>query len=108
MWPTAAGKVVVRCVHIILSRSLDAKERRNVGDLLAKDTIFLVFLGPHIVHMEVPRLGVESEPQLLTYATATAIQDPSHICDLHHSSRQRWILKPLSEARDQTCTQWEL
>ena len=24
------------------------------------------------------------------------------ICDLHHSSQQRWILNPLSEARDQT------
>ena len=26
--------------------------------------------------------------------------DPSHICDLHHSSRQRWVLNPLSAARD--------
>ena len=25
------------------------------------------------------------------------------VCDLHHSSRQRQILNPLSEARDQTC-----
>ena len=24
------------------------------------------------------------------------------ICDLHHSSWQRWILNPLNEARDQT------
>ena len=38
---------------------------------------FLVFLGPHPRHMEVPRLGVESELQLLTYTTATAIRDPS-------------------------------
>ena len=29
--------------------------------------------------------------------------DPSHICNLHHSSRQRWILKSLSKARNQTC-----
>ena len=35
-------------------------------------------------------------------ATATATSDPSRICDLHHSSRQRWILNPLSEAGDQT------
>ena len=28
--------------------------------------------------------------------------DPSHICSLHHSSRQCQILNPLSEARDQT------
>ena len=51
--------------------------------------------------MEVPRLGVESELQLPTYttatATATATLDPSHLCDLLHSSQQR--LNPLSEAR---------
>ena len=29
--------------------------------------------------------------------------DPSLVCDLHHSSRQCWILNPLSEARDWTC-----
>ena len=52
--------------------------------------------------MEVPRLGVESEPLLPAYTTATATQDPSHICDLHHSSRQRQIPNPLSEARGQT------
>ena len=35
--------------------------------------------------------------------TATATQDPNWVCDLHHSSRLRRILNPLSEARDQTC-----
>ena len=49
--------------------------------------------------MEVPRL--ESELQLLAYATATATQDPSCIWDLHHSLQQCQILNPLSEARDQ-------
>ena len=53
--------------------------------------------------MEVPRLGVESELQLLAYTTAIAMRDPSHVCDLHHSSGQRQIPDPLSEARDQTC-----
>ena len=53
--------------------------------------------------MEVPRLGVEQELQLLAYDTATVMQDPSCICDLHHSSWQCRILNPLSEARDQTC-----
>ena len=33
--------------------------------------------------MEVPRLGVESELQLPAYTTATAIQDLSHIRNLH-------------------------
>ena len=48
-------------------------------------------------------LGVESEVKLPAYATATARPDPSHVCDLHHSSWQRQILNPLREARDQTC-----
>ena len=61
-----------------------------------------VFLGPHLRHMEVSRLGVELELQLLAYTTATATLDPSHVCDLHHSSQQRWIPNPLSEARDRT------
>ena len=52
--------------------------------------------------MEVPRLEVELELQLLAYTTATATQDLSHVCDLHRSSWQHQILNPLSEARDQT------
>ena len=38
-------------------------------------------LGPSPQHMEVPRLPVESELQLLTYATAIATPNLSHICD---------------------------
>ena len=60
------------------------------------------FLGPKVRHMEAPRLGVESELQPPAYATATAMSDPSLVCNLHHSSWQRRILDPLSEARDQT------
>ena len=30
--------------------------------------------------MEVPRLGIELELHQLTYTTAIATQDPSHIC----------------------------
>ena len=58
--------------------------------------IILLFLRLHMWHMEVPRLGVESELQLPAYTTAEATQDPSHLCDLHHSSRQRQMLNPLS------------
>ena len=35
---------------------------------------FFFFLGPHLWHMEVPRLREELELQLLGYATATAMQ----------------------------------
>ena len=34
--------------------------------------LFFVFVGPHPWHMEVPRLGVESELQMPAYTTATA------------------------------------
>ena len=53
--------------------------------------------------MEVSRLEVESELQLLVYTIATTMQDPSCICNIHHSLWQGQILNPLSEARDQTC-----
>ena len=51
---------------------------------------------------EVPRLGVKSELQMPAYAkaTATAMMGLSHVCELQRHSRQRWILNPLSEARD--------
>ena len=52
--------------------------------------------------MEVPRLGVELELQLPACATATATRDPSHVCDLHYSSRQCRILNPLKKAMDRT------
>ena len=52
--------------------------------------------------MEVPRLGVQSDLQLLAYSTATATWDLSTVCDLHHSSWQCQILNPLSKARDRT------
>ena len=64
---------------------------------------FFCFLEPHLWHMEVPRLGVESELLLPAYITATATWDPSCIVNLHHSSRQRWIPDPLIKARDWTC-----
>ena len=35
------------------------------------------FLGPHLWHMEVPRLGAELELPPRAYATATATWDPS-------------------------------
>ena len=62
---------------------------------------FFVFLGPHPQHLEVPRLGIKSKPQLPAYTTATAMLDLSCVYNPH--SRQRQILNPLSEAKDQTC-----
>ena len=56
---------------------------------------FFLFFVLHSWHMEVPRLGVESELQMLAYTTATATPDPSCVCHLHHSSWQCQILNQL-------------
>ena len=62
-----------------------------------------IFGGPHLQHMEVPRLGIELELLMLAYSTATAMPDLSRVFKLYHSSQQLWILNPQSEARDGTC-----
>ena len=51
--------------------------------------------------MEVSKLGVQWELQMPNFTTTT--QDPSHVCDLYHSSQQHQILNTLSRARDRTC-----
>ena len=48
--------------------------------------LLFCFLELHPWHVEVPRLGVESELQLPTSTTATAIWALSSVCDPHHSS----------------------
>ena len=45
----------------------------------------LCFSGPLLQYMEVPRLGVESELQLLATAAATATWDQSLVCDLYQA-----------------------
>ena len=72
------------------------------GFLCVIQFISFFLFGPHLQHMEVPRLGVELELQLPNYTTATATLDPSCTNDLYHSLQQCRILNPLSEARDRT------
>ena len=64
--------------------------------------LFFFSFGLYLWYMEVPRIGVKSELQPPAYTTAIATWAPTCDCNLHHSSLQRWILNPLSEARDQT------
>ena len=59
-------------------------------------------LGPCPQCMEIPRLVVQLELQPPAYTTAIATWEPSHVCDLHHSSQQHEILNPLNKARDRT------
>ena len=63
--------------------------------------IFCLF-GAAPQHMDVPRLGVNSELQLPDYVRATATQDLATSVTYTTAHCQRWILYPLSEARDGT------
>ena len=79
-------------VNTTILYSLSAKNWRSYGRRQLGNSFYLFylfifgFLGLHLQHMEVPRLEVESELQLLAYTTATARQDLSHVYDLRHSS----------------------
>ena len=73
--------------------------------LMGEQVAFLFFFNLSVLQvqqMEVPRPRVELELQQLAYTTARTTRDLSHVCNLHHGSRQRWVLNPLSRARDQT------
>ena len=60
------------------------------------------FFAFYLQYMDVPRLEIELELQLPAYTTAMATQDLSQIFDLPRSSRQCWLLNPLSRVRYQT------
>ena len=68
-------------------RALDVVPARPGREEVLYIWFYFIFfiLGPHLWHMEVPRLGVKSELQLLAYTTATATPDLSCTCNLHHN-----------------------
>ena len=80
------------------------QKEHNPADTFILFIYLFCFLGLHLWHMEVSRLGVQSELQLPAYAIATAMQDLSHVCDLYHSSWKCWFLNPMSKARDRKHT----
>ena len=96
-WLRSMGRTLSHHIHHWFSR-----QDSQCWTLLINPEMDFFFPGPHLRHKEVPRLGVRSELQLPAYNTATAIADLSCVRDLHHSSQQRWILDPLSKARDRT------
>ena len=108
LWGLKQLKVNIKYTSKELKRkSRCGEERVTIKQGFCYFYVFVfAILGPHPRHVEVPRLGVQSEPQLPAYTTATAMQDPSHVCNLHHSSQQCWILNPLSEAGIEPITSW--
>ena len=117
-WVAAAAMPdpLTHCARLELNLCLSAPERLLIPlthsgnsystifyfNFILRFVCLFVFLGLHLWHTEVPRLGVKLELQLLAYTTTTAMHDPSRICNLHHSSQQCQTLNPLNKARDRT------
>ena len=64
------------------------------------------FVGPHLQHMEVPKVGVELELQLLAYTTGIARLNLSLVCNLHYSSGQGRVLNPLRRPESEPTISW--
>ena len=90
--------------------SINEGRRRNEVYVffIIVDFFFYCFLGPHLPHMEIPRLEVESEPQRPAYTTATAIRVLSCVYNLHHSSRQCQSLTHWARPGIEPATSWFL
>ena len=58
------------------------------------------FLGPTHGMWRFPVQRSNRNYSCLPSYTATAMPDPSHVCNLYHSPWQCWILNPLSKTRD--------
>ena len=57
--------------ELLQSLPLGKKDIISLTQIVKELQFLFIFLGPHPWHtLEVPRLGVESELQLLTYTTA--------------------------------------
>ena len=69
-----------------------------------KSTTFFFFFGLFAISRATPAAygGSQARGPIGAVARATAMWDPSHVCEPHHSSRQCRILNPLSKGRDRT------
>ena len=105
---------------LIIFLKLFATTENNHTTFVIPIFFFFFLFGPHLWHMEIPRLGVESELQLPAYTIAPATPDPatsvtctaacSNTGSLTHSARpgiestflwtQGLVLNPLSHNRN--------
>ena len=98
--------------HSLTNEPREGQRQSSEANMsLPKSSPFCLFF---VFFMAAPATYGSSQPrvQIGAAAMATATQDPSHICKLHHSSQQCWILNPQSKARDRTLllmvTSWVL
>ena len=83
-------------IEPVSQRSRDAAHTVGPQQVLQRKSFFFLFffLGLYLWHMEVPKLGADSELQLLAYTTATAMPDLSCVCDVCLSLLQCQIFDP--------------
>ena len=85
-----------RCLSGMNGRKTSSEEGKK--RIYCWKIFFFFFLTFFLFRVIPGTLGsFQSELPPLAYATATATPGPSHVCDLHHSSQQCWILNPLTE-----------
>uniref|UniRef100_A0A8D0ZDY0 C2 DOCK-type domain-containing protein n=1 Tax=Sus scrofa TaxID=9823 RepID=A0A8D0ZDY0_PIG len=79
----------------VLRSYVDNAEKPGISDQLYKAVKALEYIFKFIVRSRI----------LFNHHSCQPTPQPQQrrICNLHHSSRQHWILNPLSEARDRTC-----
>ena len=65
-----------------MGEALKKKRKKKKEKYILNLLCFVLYLGLHLWHMEVPRLGVKSELTLPAYATSTAMQILICFCDL--------------------------
>ena len=84
------GRIAKSERRLLVQGREPSKRETNIGEYLlcarscvnffmylsSRLIFFFLFLGLHLLHMEVPRLGVESELQMPAYTAATATTDP--------------------------------
>ena len=85
-----SNKITLATIQYIKTLINETRENKTIN-------FFFLFKATPL-HMEAPRLGIESDLQLLAYTPATESRDPSHICNLCHKLHEIFI--PLKEARD--------
>ena len=114
--PPLTTKPLLPCRHTLLRSAVTATHARWTSALQAATHakpvslhfyfILFCFFRAAPTAYEGSQATDQLELQLPVYTTttamATATPDLSGFCNLYHSSRQRQILNPLSEARDQT------
>ena len=67
--PEGRGKKLFLKKYMLGNLTRFRRERKAIAN--SGCFLFFAFLGPHPWHMEVSKLGVKSELQLLAYATVT-------------------------------------